>query len=406
MSTVKAADGAATDWGVGQRGIPSQLASSAQRSDGIPNAACPMRILVVTTVHTPLDARIHSRQIRTLVAAGAQVSYAAPWSATATPPQAAAEGVRVIDLPRAHGRKRLRALRAARKSISHLADDHDLVLLHDPELLLAVAGLVRRLPPVVLDVHEDTAAALIDRPWLPRRLRPLAALMVRRVERWAERNVHLTLAERSYQERFSRDHPFVPNVPPRPKRLPPEPGSDRVVYLGRIARSRGGLEILEAARELSATLTFELIGPVDQDLRAELETAVTNGWVIWSGFLPNDEALSRLEGAMAGLSLIHPQPNHAGSLQTKVLEYLSRRIPVVTSDLPVTGRFVRERGVGIVVPTGDIDSVVSALTRLRDDPARRLAMADAGFRLIDEELNWDVAGERFVATLRLWARAS
>ena len=40
------------------------------------------------------------------------------------------------------------------------ARDHDVILLHDPELLAAVAGLRRRRGPVVVwDVHEDTAAA-------------------------------------------------------------------------------------------------------------------------------------------------------------------------------------------------------------------------------------------------------
>src|SRR5690606_41717814 len=63
-------------------------------------------------------------------------------------------GVTPVDLPRAAGRRRLGAVRAARRRIREMRDDVDLVLLHDPDLLLAVAGLRRR-PVVVWDVHEE-----------------------------------------------------------------------------------------------------------------------------------------------------------------------------------------------------------------------------------------------------------
>jgi hypothetical protein len=50
-----------------------------------------------------------------------------------------------------------------------LAQDHDLVLVHDPELVLAAAGL--RLPNLIWDVHEDPAAALQIKSWMPKVLR-------------------------------------------------------------------------------------------------------------------------------------------------------------------------------------------------------------------------------------------
>ena len=362
-----------------------------------------MRVLVVTVVHTPLDARIHHRQIRALRSADFEVTYAAPWSATRTNPNKVADGVRAVDVPRAVGRRRLDALRFARRLIRVAGRRHDLILLHDPELLLAVVGQLRQLPPVVLDVHEDTASSLIDRPWLPQAMRPLARWLVGRLEGWAERHLHLLLAEASYQARFRQQHPFVPNVPPGPTGpIPPLPGDDRVVYLGRIARSRGAMEILATAEELHDEFRFELIGPVDADVEPLLTAGVAAGHVSWSGFVPNDEALPRIEGAMAGLSLVHPQPNHAGSLQTKVLEYLSRRVPVISTDLPITGPFVRDHGVGVTVPPQDPDATIRALRELRSDQAARHAMADRGFALIRDDMNWERAGADFVDQLREW----
>ena len=252
---------------------------------------------------------------------------------------------------------------------------------------------------MVLDVHEDTAAALIDRPWVPAPARRVSAAGVRLVERWAERHLHLLLAEASYQRRFSRPLPFVPNVPPLPARRPPVPGDDRVVYVGRIARSRGAAEVLAAAARRSDRYRFELYGPADADVRDAVEAAVAAGHVTWHGFVPNERALAAVDGAMAGLSLVHPQPNHAGSLQTKVLEYLSRRVPVISTDLPVTGPFLRELDAGITVPPGDVDAVVAALDTLAAGTERRVAMADRGYAEVVRERNWQVAGRRFVGVL-------
>jgi glycosyltransferase involved in cell wall biosynthesis len=134
-----------------------------------------------------------------------------------------------------------------------------LVLLHDPELLLAVrlAG-VGRLPPVVWDVHEDTAVALGDREWVPGPLRRLLAYAVRRLERWAERNVHLVLAEDGYRDRFRRIHPVVRNHPwasqrPDPSTLAFRDSPPRVVYVGRISRGRGVETVIELGRALGRT---------------------------------------------------------------------------------------------------------------------------------------------------------
>src|SRR4051812_2383825 len=93
----------------------------------------PLRILVITVVHDPDDARIRYRQLSALLDVGATVTYAAPFTAyRRTPP----DGVTAIDLPRALGRHRLTAIRAARRLLHREGPNHDVALLHDPELLL------------------------------------------------------------------------------------------------------------------------------------------------------------------------------------------------------------------------------------------------------------------------------
>jgi glycosyltransferase involved in cell wall biosynthesis len=357
-----------------------------------------MRVLVVTVVHTPLDARIHRRQIGAMVQAGWAVTYAAPWTATGTPPAAVGPGVRTHDLPRSVGRRRLTALRAARRLIAEQAPRHDLVIVHDPELLFALGRASRR-PPVVFDVHEDLAASLVDRPWIPRAVRWLVARCARLLERRAERRLHLLLAEEAYGARFRRPHPVVRNLPPLPPD-PPPPGRDRIVYVGRLSRSRGVEELLELAQRLGpAGPRVELVGQPDDDVRADLEAAAAAGILVWHGWLPNDDALELLAGALAGLSLLRDLPNYRVSLPTKVVEYLAAGVPVVTTPLPAAAALVREADAGIVVDFGDVAAAVAAVQRLRDDPQGVAAMGRRGRELVARDWTWDTEREVFLDAL-------
>ncbi len=361
-----------------------------------------MRVLVVTVVHVPLDARIHHRQIRALRRADVDVTYAAPWSATGTPPSTAAAGVVTRDLPRAQGRRRLTALRAARRLMAELGPAHDLILLHDPELVLAVRGRLADLPPVVLDVHEDLPASLVERPWVPGAARPLAERGARRLESWAEGHLHLLLAEDAYRERFRRPHPVVPNLPWLPADVPPAGSADRVVHVGRLSVGRGARELLALGERLTAAggPSLVLAGPADGEVADAVARAHAGGTVSWHGLLPNDEALALVRGAVAGLALLHDLPNYRVSLPTKIVEYLAHGVPAIATPLPVAREVIEASGGGLLVPFEDVDAVVAAVDRLATQEEERRRLGDAGRVYVAAAHSWDAAAPTFVAHLR------
>ena len=383
---------------------------------GTDAASSPLRILVITVVHDPDDARIRFRELSALMVSRATVTYAAPFTAYGrTPP----DGVHAIDVPRASGRRRLTALRAARRILHREGPRHDIGLLHDPELLLAVPGLRRapvgaagrspdgrkHRPLVVWDVHEDTAAALTMKGYLPRPLMPLAQLAVRLIERWAERNCALLLAEESYRGRFRKPHPVVPNSVIVPDEQPPEPGGSRVVYLGRLTQPRGVLDMIELARLLPGDIRLELIGPADSDVGPEVAKAHRDGVLVHHGFVPNREALRMLSGAMAGLALLHDEPNYATSRPTKVMEYMAFGVPVVTTPNPASADLVLRYHSGVVVPFGDPAAAAAAIMELRADAARRRQLGASGRAAAVRDLDWNSDGQRFGELLRGWALA-
>lgn len=357
------------------------------------------RVLVVTVVHVPHDARILQRQVQAMLDDGFLVTYAAPWGSCGQAPPAEVVG---LELPRATGRARLGSLLAARRLLREHAGAHDLVLLHDPELLL-VSGAVPDDVPVVWDVHEDVAASLVARQWVPSVVRPLARLLVGLMERRAERRHRLLLAEDAYQHRFRRTHPVVPNAPLVPESVP-APGRDRVVYLGRVAAARGAHELVELARRLADDVEVVVIGDAEADVADELRRADARGDLRWLGYLPNREALDHVAGATAGLSLLHDLPNFRESMPTKVLEYMGCGVPVITTPLPLARDVVASAGSGHVVPFGDVAAVLTAIEALRADDGARAEVGRRGRDWVLEHHAWQAHAPLFTAQLREWAR--
>jgi len=368
-------------------------------------------VLVITVVHNPQDARIRQRQINALLAAGWKVTYAAPFRAFGldvplSRPDLGRGNLRCINIARSSGRGRLSAWRSARTVMRALAQDHDLVQVHDPELVLAAAGLGMK--NLIWDVHEDPAAALQVKSWMPKPLRRPAATAWRQAERMVERRHHLLLAEYSYQARFRRRHPVVANSVPVPRRLVPA-GRDRVSYLGSVTMSRGCKTMIEVGRQLrhqtNGTVRLEVIGEAaDAEAKETLHKAVEAGDVRWLGFVPNGEALARVSGSLAGLCLLMDLPNYRVSLPTKIMEYCALGVPVVTTPLPLAAELVRSENVGFEVPWDDPTAVVEAILRLRAEPQLRWKMGANGHRVALQQYDWNRLSVDFVRLMNATAR--
>jgi glycosyltransferase involved in cell wall biosynthesis len=277
----------------------------------------------------------------------------------------------------------------------------DIVLFTDVDLIPAVAGR-RRMRPYVWDVREDTAAALQDRAWLPAWARPATRGVIRAAERWAERSIHLVLTDPDYQARFEREHPVVPNHPWVPEEVP-DPGTERIVYLGRISKGRGVSELIALGRELAGEVEVHLVGAADPDVEPRVRTAHDRGEVTWHGFVPSEQALEMIEGALAGLSLLHDEPNYRAATPTKVLEYMAHGVPVVTTRLPQARALVDRHRCGVTVPFGDVTATAEAVRRLAEHADRRQRFARAGHEAAREHYDWATTGRRFLELLEGWA---
>ncbi len=357
-----------------------------------------MRVLVATIVHTPADARIYHRQIRALRQAGHHVTFMAPFTSYNVP---IPEEVTGLDVPRALGTNRLRANLTAGRLLRQQAPQHDVTLIHDPELLLSASNTSGNF---VWDVHEDTAAAVSMKSWIPTPLSSVSRFGTQKLEQWAEDHLHIILAEDGYRSRFRFEHPVVPNTTSVPRSVEPS-GDTFVIYLGSITRARGALELVEMGKVLHRHgVTVRLVGNAESELVDMLHEAHAKGFIYWHGFIPNDSAVAMLNGALAGISPLHDEDNYRRSRPTKVIEYMAHGIAVISTPNPPAVELINQFECGKVVPYKDSPSLVNAVFELRDDSAQRQLFADNGHRAALTNFNWDRDQVGFVQQLEHWAR--
>jgi glycosyltransferase involved in cell wall biosynthesis len=164
--------------------------------------------------------------------------------------------------------------------------------------------------------------------------------------------------------------------------------------------------MIELARRLRPHgVTVELIGPADARARAQVEPAQAAGLLRWRGFVPNDRAMPMLDGALAGLSLLRDEANFRHSMPTKVVEYMARGVPVVTTPLPAAAELARGHECGFVVPFGDVGAAAEAVLELDRDISLRTKMGHRGHEAAYSSFGWPSDAREFVAQLESWARS-
>jgi glycosyltransferase involved in cell wall biosynthesis len=253
--------------------------------------------------------------------------------------------------------------------------------------------LSRRGTAVIYDAHEL---------WADRNLRPEPRWWLLACEWLFLRTAHVTLATSpGHAEEIARRY-RVP--PPRvirniPVRAPAGPGAGRgqrgdanaVVYVGALTRNRG-LEVAISALAWVPEARLRLVGPARDGYEAELTELARRLGVLdrveFAGAVAPAEVAGAIGGASVGLALIQPSClSYELSLPNKLFEYALAGVPVLGSDLPVIGEYVRERGLGLVARADDVADVAAKLSEMLE-PDRNAALREA-VGAAAEELDWE-----------------
>lgn len=390
-----------------------------------PQRIRPLRVGMVVVSEYESDPRVR-RQAEALVARGDEVTVLA-LDAPGRPEVDIVDGVRVVHLPtrkyRGSSAKAYLSLYGgfgARAAgwLSRRPRAFDVVQAHSMPEALVFAAAVPRLfgVPVLLDVHDLTSKLFASK--FADRRKVLAAVsasekaslrFAREVltvhEPYADMLRDLTRRPVSVVMNCPDERLFVPRE--RPRGWDPD-GEVVFSYHGLIAPRHGlvaSTEALAAIRSDVPGARLQVRGSGDglDELRDRVE-ALGVDVDLPTRLYPLPEIVSELDRVHIGLIPSQLDPWTDGVLPTKLLEYASLGIPVITFRNPVIARYFPEDSVRYVDPATP-ETLAEAMRDLARNPEKALAQARRATEVM-AGLRWSEQKKHYFAVIdRLAKRA-
>ncbi len=176
------------------------------------------------------------------------------------------------------------------------------------------------------------------------------------------------------------------------------PGPPRVLFAGRLLRSKGIAELMEAARILHAKgndIVIRVAGDVDPGNPASVTDDDLRRWkelpnVEWLGHRDDMERLYQEADVVA-------LPSYREGTPKSLLEAAACGLPLITTDAPGCREIVRHGENGLLIPPKDAVALATALTRMCSDLELRTRMGAAGRKIVRSEFSEAIVLDRTLA---------
>jgi len=353
-------------------------------------------ILHLTTVHSRSDTRIFIKEVRTLASNLHHkiMLMVADGNGNKDDEQG---NISVHDLGYLGGGRFCRALIGPWRAFFAISKiKPTIVHFHDPELI--PLGLILKVMgyKIIYDAHEDVPNHIMVRGWAYTPLRPVVKWLFEKLEKYAvSRYDAIITAAPVVSRRFigtSVPVVEVKNYPLLSEELPVqcdwEQKERAICYVSSsFAVQRGIVELIMAMEKVDATLY--LVGCFnDTELLQQLQKLPAWGKVQFLGYLGHNDIASLVVRCRVGMSLPHPITAYLEALPTKMFEYMSLGIPVVSSDFPSLRSIVCKSKCGVCVDPLDPDDIAKAINYLLDSSNEAFLMGQNGRRAVLETYNW------------------
>ncbi|MBN2147360.1 MAG: glycosyltransferase family 4 protein [Anaerolineales bacterium] len=367
-------------------------------------------VCIFSSVHSALDNRLFYREAQSLARNGFEVTLIA-----IHPQTEHRDGIQIIGLPHIPRWQRPRLW----LTILHLArrTRADIYHFHDPELLL-VSPILRLLTrkPVIYDIHEAYPDFIKVKDYMPAWLRyPLA---------WLFRILEPLLARLQSGLIFSDDaiaETFASLPLPKetlfnfPGRFFVDQGiqttqaithrSPIVLHLGGHERNRGTRLMIAAFEQILREIPLArllLVGhfmppSLEEEVLLDIHQRGIQQSVSVIGRVPFDTIGNYLSQAAVGWVPWQPYTKNDKNIPTKLFEYMSYAVPIVSSDLRSTRPFVRDGENGLLVDPSDPSEHAIAILEILQDPPHGEAMGRHGQELARTVYNWDAEEIKLLA---------
>ncbi len=359
------------------------------------------KVCILSSVHIALDNRVFYREAQSLRRAGHDVTLIAVHDRAEVK-----EGVQILPLPRVARWKRPLLWR----TLSQLAQQTqaDIYHFHDPELLLVAPFLRWRTgKPTIYDIHEVYPDFIKVKDYLP--------VWVRYPIAWAFYGLEPLLARLQSGLIFSDDEiarafvavkrpkttlfnfpslAFVQNGITQTQGIPQR--QPLVLHLGGHERNRGTRLMIAAFAQVHQAMPEArlcLVGHfvpdnLMQEVTADIAARGLTEAVTLVGRVPFETIGTYLQQAAVGWLPWQVYPKNEKNIPTKLFEYMSYGLPIVSSDLASTRPFIQSGVNGFLVPPADPTAHAQAILHILRQPENGRIMGQQGQHLVQTRYNW------------------
>jgi len=307
------------------------------------------------------------------------------------------------------------------KELKKFVGKFNIEVLHAHDLYLArLSGKAARFYgiPLVLDLHENYPAAVMNYRWATR----FPASLVARPELWNKKEgEYLSYADRlivlsnEYRDHLTGKYAFIsedsvfvyPNVPdfeklssfPVNKDIFRKGSSKIILYFGVISKRRGintAVKAVELLTRAGTDVHLLLIGPADKAERKSFSKLINQPHIkdhithyTWKDIssLPSYITCSDI-----CISPLVRNPQHDSGIANKVFQYMMFGRPLIVSDCLPQVALVETTGCGLVFRNEDADDLSSKITEILTHPEKALLMGENGVKAISNIYNTRVKG--------------
>jgi glycogen(starch) synthase len=178
------------------------------------------------------------------------------------------------------------------------------------------------------------------------------------------------------------------------------------VFVGRLSREKGALELIRAWAQARPHGLLVLVGPamtdhpwdVSADARRCVEREGLSESVRFAGAQPPDAIASWLQAADFAV-----QPSHFEAMGLAAAEAMAAGLPVIATATGGYRDFVRHEENGLLVPPQDVSALATAIARLTTDAPLRTALGSRA-RSTAGQFDEAVVLERFAHVIEALAR--